>query len=67
MDINFMLNHPDEEQVSYVPIEEEILEQITNAVPLAEDDDGNDISETQPVYVDDVAPMLNQLHNFWLQ
>ena len=67
MDINFMLNHPDEEQVSYVPIEEEILEQITNAVPLAEDDDGNDISETQPVYVDDVAAMLNQLHNFWLQ
>ena len=33
MDINFMLNHPDEEHVSYVPIEEEILERITNPMP----------------------------------
>ena len=33
MDINFLLNHPDEEQVSYVPTEEEILERITNPVP----------------------------------
>ena len=67
MDINFLLNHPDKEQVSYVPTEEEILARIANPVPLAEDDDDDDSFETQPVSVDDAAAILNQLHNFWLQ
>lgn len=67
MDINFMLNHLDEEHVSYVPTEEESLEWITNLVLLAEDDDDDDSFETQAGYVDDVVAMLNQLHNVWLQ
>ena len=64
MDINFLLNHPDEEHIS---TEEEILERITNPMPLAEDDDDDDSSKTQPIYVDDVDAMLNQLHNLWFQ
>ena len=46
MDINFLLNHPDEEQISYVPTEEEILARTANPVPLAEDDDDDDSLDT---------------------
>ena len=55
MNIKFLLNHPAEEQVSYVPTEEEILARIANPVPLAEDDDDDDSFEIQPVSVDDAA------------
>ena len=64
MHINFLLNHPDDEHVSYVHTEDEILERITNPVPLAEDDDDDDSSETQPIFVDDVAAMLQSAAQF---
>ena len=65
MDINFLLNHPDEKQVNHVPNKEEILAWVVNPTLVDGDDDDN--TEVQRVFVVDGTFMLNQLHKFWLQ
>ena len=68
MSIEFLLNNLDEEQVSYTPTEEEILE----SVQLPESARGSYSKEEDsvaalPVPLRNAASMLAELETFWLQ
>ena len=68
MSIDFLLNNPDEEQVSYTPTEAEILE----SVQLPKSARGSYSKEDDrvaapPVPLRNAASMLAELKTFWLQ
>ena len=68
MDVSNFLNYPAEQQITYTPTEDDIIQEVRGAYSATEDCEEIDDSEEIPkVTTSEAIRMMNKLTHFWLQ